>query len=486
MAKEITVTFDDGGVYEGFANTYTLNNAITYYFSFDRDYRVQVTNNAITLQEYRNAGAWYPIDIITAFEVSEISGGGDVTKQWVEDNFQPKGEYITKVQADLYYQPKGDYLVQSDLDIYATKQWVEENFSGGGTGDVTKKWVQDNFVLKAGDTMTGALNFKFGDNVALSIAKYQNNNRAVITLNGSIACIRNDGTRTLAIYSGTTGAGSIVLYGNYGTNQSYSYLSLCGHPYNASGGDNTYISMNYNQIVDWNRDKHAWNVFTKFSVLTDIFLKGNAYLDSRLFVRDPANNDKINATINTAGQFDTYGDNAYYSCNRYNYNGSGASVTYRNNGVTAINYTGLILTFNAQTGSANINSDRSIELNAPYLYGIAPNGTNFTSNNGNIVLQDSKGVMGRSTTTEVNTYIQNTTNNVYVKSSQTPADSSKRDELTALLDLFQIVYNILEDAGIPGASKIAQYTSDVVLWIYDNQDGVLKPTVTKIRNLIHN
>ena len=107
MAKEIKVTFDDGGIYEGFANTYTLDNSITYYFSFDRDYRVQLTNGAITLQEYRNAGAWYPIDLITKFEIAEISGGG--------------------------------------------------------TGDATKEWVQDNFVLKSGDTMSGALKFNFGN-----------------------------------------------------------------------------------------------------------------------------------------------------------------------------------------------------------------------------------------------------------------------------------------------------------------------------------
>lgn len=90
MAKEIKVTFDDGGIYEGFANTYTLDNSITYYFSFDRDYRVQLTNGAITLQEYRNAGAWYPIELITKFELSEISGGtgtGNATKEWVQDNF---------------------------------------------------------------------------------------------------------------------------------------------------------------------------------------------------------------------------------------------------------------------------------------------------------------------------------------------------------------------------------------------------------------
>ena len=126
-----------------------------------------------------------------------------------------------------------------------------------------------------------------------------------------------------------------------------------------------------------------------------------------------------------------------------------------------------------------------IELNAPNLYGIAPNGTNITSNNGFIVLQDSKGVYGRSSNAENNTYITNKTQNIYVQTSQTPVSDTKRDELAAILDLFQIVYNILEKAGIPGASAIAHYTSDVVMWIYDNQDGVLKPTITNIRNLIH-
>ena len=119
------------------------------------------------------------------------------------------------------------------------------------------------------------------------------------------------------------------------------------------------------------------------------------------------------------------------------------------------------------------------------MYGIAPNGTSFTSNNGYIVLQDSKGVYGRSSDAENNTYITNNTQNVYVQTSQTVPSDARRDELTALLDLFQIVYNILDAAGLEGASEIAEYTSDVVLWIYDNQNGVLKPTITKIRNLIH-
>lgn len=103
MAKEIKVTFDSGGIFEGVANTFTLNDAVTYYFSFDRDYRVTLTASGdIDTQEYRNNGAWYTIDIITAVTVSDITGGG---------------------------------------------------------GDVTKDWVNDNFVKKSGDTMTGPLNF---------------------------------------------------------------------------------------------------------------------------------------------------------------------------------------------------------------------------------------------------------------------------------------------------------------------------------------
>lgn len=155
MAKEITVTFEDGGIFEGFANTYTLNNEVTYYFSFDRDYRVQLTNDVITLQEYRNAGAWYPIDIITNFAVTEISGtgGGDVTEDWVIQNFQPKGDYLTKLEASR---------------IYVTKEYAEQNFITQLTlNEILKQYLKITdyiermklYVKRSGDTMTGPLKF---------------------------------------------------------------------------------------------------------------------------------------------------------------------------------------------------------------------------------------------------------------------------------------------------------------------------------------
>lgn len=144
MAKEIKVTFEDGGVYEGFANTYTLDNSITYYFSFDRDYRVQLTNNAITLQEYRNAGAWYPIDIITKFELAKISGG-----------------------------------------------------------DVTQQWVKDNFVLKSGDTMSGSLRFNFGGDDMIVIGQSSTTKRGLINFNGNMY-FKNEENKTIASFVSTT------------------------------------------------------------------------------------------------------------------------------------------------------------------------------------------------------------------------------------------------------------------------------------------
>lgn len=119
--KEITVTFENGGVFNGSANSFTLDNLITYYFAIDKNYRVQVNANtmAIELQEYQNTnGAWYGIDIITAVSVQEIQSGGsgDITKEYLEENYYSKNE------------------------------------------------TDDRYVRKAGDTMTGSLSFKFTSN----------------------------------------------------------------------------------------------------------------------------------------------------------------------------------------------------------------------------------------------------------------------------------------------------------------------------------
>lgn len=516
MAKEIKVTFEDGGVYEGFANTYTLDNSITYYFSFDRDYRVQLTNNAIALQEYRNAGAWYPIDIITKFELAEISGGG------------------------------------------------------GGTGDATQQWVKDNFVLKSGDTMSGALKFDFGNGVVFRIEPDTTAKRVDVTGNGGFYWENDDKKRTFSILSSTSSTSINI----YKVNNNYGGIWLRDYEYGSSGNRR---GFSYNRIL--NSDTNStWLMDGKFQTNNNWFFKAGVYFDAWAYWRS---NDIINTIIQNNGGIRVYNDMNiavhemgydaeanYYSVYKYNgrdtvsfvggqdaryritgynnfvnsvecydkitvktegqntaklilskgyltvygdnekaqyalspnrfdiyngnavicHNGSGndAQATFQYNGIRTYNYNGIQFEVNISDGYYS-NYSKRFDVTGNYVSILAKSDSmNITSPQGNVIISDSQGVYGRSSNSEVNTYIRNVSHNIYVQTSQTGASDARRDELTALLDLFKIVYNILEAAGIPGASQLAEYTSDTVLWIYDNQNGVLKPTITKIRNLIHN
>lgn len=524
MAKEIKVTFDDGGIYEGFANTYTLDNSITYYFSFDRDYRVELTNGAITLQEYRNAGAWYPIEIITKFELSEISGGG-----------------------------------------------------------ASKEWVQDNFVLKSGDTMSGELKFNFGDGVIVTIGQTANTKRGYIKLNGNmffintenktIASLATDKNFALNLYQSSDKINSVIAfrnyqYGNSGLTRTINYSQFANNDTNSPWVfTGKYIATNswtFNSGGVYFETSTYWRLNNILNAAIwpngNIRIYNNANLAVHKLAQDATANYYTSYQYNGRTTFSNIGgEDSRYRISGYNnfvhsiesYGGitiktenqsAGTLTRLRQSGVYIENasdpnsndrtviersrfcqYAGSQTRFNVNSGRIdifsnqhiflhsglpstiesyrefsydaisgynnaplNISSDVRIEANAPNFYVIAPRGTNITSNYGFIVLQDSKGVYGRSSNAENNTYITNKTQNIYVQTSQTPASDSKRDELAAILDLFKIVYNVLESAGIPGASAIAQYTGDVVMWIYDNQNGVLKPTITKIRNLIHN
>lgn len=523
MAKEIKVTFDDGGIYEGFANTYTLDNSITYYFSFDRDYRVQLTNGAITLQEYRNAGAWYPIDLITKFEIAEISGGA------------------------------------------------------------TKEWVQDNFVLKSGDTMSGTLKFNFGNGVIVTIGQTADTKRGYIKLNGNmffintenkpIATVATDKNFTLNLYQSSEKINSVIAfrnyeYGNSGQNRTISYSRISNNDTNSPWGFNgTYFTSNgwtfksggvyfetstywrTNNIINaaiWpngairvyngadiavhkNASNAQTNYYTSYRYngrttastiggedpryrimgYTNFVNSIESYAgitiktenqstgtltrlrQSGIYIEnasDPNSNDRTVIERNSFSQYS--GNQRRFTVNSGRLDIFSNQHIFLHSGLSGTTESYREFSYDAISGynkaPLNITSDVRIEANAPNFYVIAPKGTNITSNYGFIVLQDSKGVYGRSSNAENNTYITNKTQNIYVQTSQTPASNSKRDELAAILDLFQIVYNVLESAGIPGASAIAQYTGDVVMWIYDNQNGVLKPTITRIRNLIHN
>lgn len=243
MAKEIKVTFEDGGVYEGFANTYTLDNSITYYFSFDRDYRVQLTNNAITLQEYRNAGAWYPIDIITKFELAEISGGG------------------------------------------------------GGTGDVTQQWVKDNFVLKSGDTMSGALKFDFGNGVVFRIEPDTTAKRVDVTGNGGFYWENDEKKRAFSILSSSSSASINI----YKVNNNYGGIWFRNYEYGSSG---TYRGFSYSRI--YNSDtNNTWLMSGKFQTNNNWFFKAGVYFDTWAYWRS---NDIINTIIQNNGGIRVYND----------------------------------------------------------------------------------------------------------------------------------------------------------------------------------
>lgn len=126
--KEITVTFENGAIFNGSANIMTLNGETTYYFQADKYYRVQLNAlSAITMQEYQNTnGAWYPIDIITKVVVEEVENKNAVTKDYLEDN------YYNKTQTD------------------------------------------NRFVLKSGDTMTGNLKISYDNQTILLTSNYIN------------------------------------------------------------------------------------------------------------------------------------------------------------------------------------------------------------------------------------------------------------------------------------------------------------------------
>lgn len=222
MAKEIKVTFDNGGVYEGFANTYTLDNSITYYFSFDRDYRVQLTNNAITLQEYRNAGAWYPIDIITKFELAEISGGG--------------------------------------------------------SGDVTKEWIEDNFVKKSGDTMTGSLRFNFGSGDLIVIGQSSSTKRGLINFNGNMY-FKNEENKTIASFVSTSNLTLNLYQASNGYNSNIYFRNY------EAGGTGLSRSISYSEFRN-NDTNNTWAFNGKYQANNTWWFKsGGVYFDTWAYWR---------------------------------------------------------------------------------------------------------------------------------------------------------------------------------------------------------
>lgn len=149
MAKEIIVTFQNGGIFDGVANSYTLNGEITYYFDIDRRYRVAVTDDGrIVSQQYQNTnGAWYNINIITKIKIKDISGNSEVIIEYLKEN------YYTKSESDNRYVNKtgdtmtGDLYLKYDNSIVKVTSKSITLFDGVDTNVIKVQLYNGNVFL---------------------------------------------------------------------------------------------------------------------------------------------------------------------------------------------------------------------------------------------------------------------------------------------------------------------------------------------------
>lgn len=492
MAKEITVTFEDGGVFEGFANTYTLNNEVTYYFSFDRDYRVQLTDDAITLQEYRNAGAWYPIDIITGFAVTEISGtgGGDVTKDWVIKNFVKKigdtmsgplrfnfgdGQMIyigqdvnTKrglinFNGNMYFKNKENKTIVSiasttnaTINLFQASNGYNSNiyfrnYEAGGTG--LSRGISYTEFRNNDDNTTWTFNGKFQANntwwfkyggVYFDTWAYWRSNDIINTIIQNNGGIRIYNGQNIVVHEFANDADTNY-YTTYRHNGRTTFSNVGGEDarYKIEGFNNFVNSTEFYSKITLKEENQATGVVT-------LLTRGNIYIED---AADPNNNDKtvINQTqfwqFNSSkarfsivkGRIDSYNSQPWL-----NHAGDAGTIEpytqYMHNGITTGNYSAGTWDITSQSNIVikSYSSGQSIQIEAPngYWFMTYKYGHFNASDNAMSVSSNATGYNGYS-------------------------------ELQVMLDLFKIVYNALDAAGITGAADLANFTSDVVTWIYE-------------------
>lgn len=534
MAKEITVTFEDGGIFEGFANTYTLNNEVTYYFSFDRDYRVQLTdNNIITLQEYRNAGAWYPIDIITNFAVSEISGtgGGDVTEDWVIQNFQPKGDYLTKLEASR---------------IYVTKEYAEQNFITQLTlNEILKQYLKITdyiermklYVKRSGDTMTGPLKFPKVWNETIS-AVGDLLPEVTLNTNGDFNTILSNENNGFAIYLDEDV-----------TNKNYFTINLKGikNDYLIAGLFDSDITTACIFKLGTNLDASAatFNILcagggsgrqeTLIESTSPVYLNNSFGLNGELKIKEFAeraeqadeidtfitihpksvtqvNNDYplISYESNVIKYYLTMGNETVFST--LTYNGLSADTlllgSKENLVINAGNYWSMFSSRSTFYDSDaaylhnNLNSIKGLVDNHVYLNDLANQSTNLLTLAGETTKLTTVSNSMTGDTTNGYTLIasetglktlQNFTGNNITLNGHTyaeelevkinPAAETERDQLEIMCNLFKLCGTGLEALGYEGASDIINFTTDTALWYFDNDGKYLLPTTAHIDKL---
>lgn len=269
MASEITVTFEDGGIFNGYASSYTKDNTTTYYFEIDKKYRVQVLNSGetITLQQYKNTnGSWYNINIIKSVAITPISGGGggDVTIEYLQKNYYTKTE------------------------------------------------TNEKYVKKSGDTMTGNLIFDY------------NNYTLTLTSNGLIIFDKSANKKLLELfknYFNTTNGGFYIYNDNSNT---LAYLAKEGdkaalHLFydsrivvhsGAPGTTESYLNIKYGTITEYNNDLPlTFNSSVLFNYRVDLM--------SWMYIRTK-DDGAVTGIIQNNGNIAMYNGHGFYST-PYNY-----------------------------------------------------------------------------------------------------------------------------------------------------------------------
>lgn len=307
MAKEIIVTFQNGGIFDGVANSYTLNGETTYYFDIDKRYRVAVTDDGqIVSQQYQNTnGAWYNIDIITKVEIKDISGSGDVTIEYLKENYYTKtetdGKYVKKSgdtmtgQLNLTYDGYKISITSKHITLYKSENGVEYTlrlYNGNifMTGVViltnkldTTSRVKDGFgisldgVVRYGD-LTEPFNFNcptaFNNRVDLLAWMYirsavDGSVSGIIQNNANIAMYDGHGFYTSpntydndqydgVTLSGTKFSGKTLTFANKVVNQDTvtSYSTISVNPSSGSGGNTVISSSNIVVYSSLNNDNN--------------------------------------------------------------------------------------------------------------------------------------------------------------------------------------------------------------------------------------
>lgn len=200
----IEVTFTDGSV----VTTYATVIGEWYYFYSDKRYRfTRGTGTNVLLQQYQPIGtnmAWYDINIIKSVYVQQFdpstAGGGAAP-----DDVYTKEEVNTLIENAVNQ-------IMSNIDEIVAQKVNEAISSGLGENYYTKQEADGKFVKKSGDTMTGALYIRNGDNYF-----YCNGNEATLFgENYNVYMNPADGfgitTKTGKYMARTTNDGHVRLY----------------------------------------------------------------------------------------------------------------------------------------------------------------------------------------------------------------------------------------------------------------------------------